>query len=77
MASAGVIQFPVPKSEHYSISYNPVTHEVKIPLVPDERFGACVILGVLMDQLIEDGTLDMVDLETVLEGVKIAQKEGG
>jgi hypothetical protein len=74
MADNAVIQFPVPKIERYSINYNPVTHEVEIPLVPDEPLDACIILGVFMDQLLEEGTLDMTDLETTFEGVKLAQQ---
>ena len=69
-----MIPFPVPKTERYSINYNPMTHEIEIPLVPRDRFGACVILGVLMDQLLESGTVDMTDLETTFEGVKLAQQ---
>lgn len=74
MADMSLIHFPAPYEEHYSIKYNPLTHEVIIPEVPDERFDACIILGVFMDQLLEEGTLDMTDLETTLEGVKIAQR---
>lgn len=51
------IPFPAPKTEHYTIDYDPVTHAVDIPLVPDEVMPAVCILAVLIDMLIEAGTL--------------------
>lgn len=74
MARCDVIPFPGPRIEHYEILYNPVTHEVQIPLIPDDTFAAIIILGVWMDMLLGDGTMDLTDLDTVVEGVKIAQK---
>ena len=74
MARCDVIPFPGPWMEHYTIDYNPVTHEVQIPLVPDDTFAAIIILGVWMDMLLGEGTMDLTDLDTVVEGIKIAQK---
>ena len=52
-----VIPFPAPRQEHYWIGYDPVTHAVDIPLVPDEVMPAVCILVVLIELLIEQGTL--------------------
>lgn len=52
-----VISFPAPRIEHYTIDYDPVTHAVDIPLVPDEVMPAVCILVVLIELLIEQGTL--------------------
>jgi len=52
-----VIAFPQPKLERYGIFYDPVSHAVEIPLVPDEVFSAVCILAVLIDALIDAGTL--------------------
>lgn len=54
---SNVIAFPAPKTEHYTIDYDPVTHAVDIPLVPDEVMPAVCILAVLIDVMIESGTL--------------------
>ena len=54
---SNVIAFPEPKTEHYTIDYDPVTHAVDIPLVPDEVMPAVCILAVLIDLLIDQGTL--------------------
>lgn len=69
------IPFPTPQLERYEILYNPLTHEVDIPLIPDDAFTAMVILGVFIDMLLEEGTLDMVGLDTTITGVKLAQRE--
>ena len=52
-----VIPFPAPREEHYWIGYDPVTHAVDIPEVPDEVMPAVCILAVFIDLLIEQGTL--------------------
>lgn len=52
-----VIAFPTPQVEHYSIDYDPVTHSVDIPLVPDEPLDGACILAVFIDVLVESGTL--------------------
>lgn len=54
---SNVITFPAPETEHYTIDYDPVTHAVDIPIVPDEVMPAICILAVLIDMLIEEGTL--------------------
>ena len=72
----GVIVSPVPKKEQYQILYNPVTHDVDIPLIPDEPQSAACILSVLIDMLVEEGTLTIEDLETILLAVKMVNKGG-
>ena len=72
----GVIVSPVPKKEQYQILYNPVTHDVDIPLIPDEPQSAVCILSVLIDMLVEEGTLTIEDLETILLAVKMVNKGG-
>ncbi|HVI43147.1 MAG TPA: hypothetical protein VM577_21270 [Anaerovoracaceae bacterium] len=52
-----VIPFPVPQTERYTIDYDPVSHIVDIPLVPDEPQDGMAILAVLIDVMIESGTL--------------------
>lgn len=52
-----VIAFPAPKAEHYTIDYDPVSHKVDIPLIPDDPTDAACILAVLIDMLVEEGTL--------------------
>lgn len=52
-------KFPFPTSlkEHSPIIYNPVTHTVDIPLVPDNPTDGACILAVLIDILIEEGSM--------------------
>jgi hypothetical protein len=66
-----VIPFPVPRQEHYTIDYDPVTHAVDIPLVPDEVMPAVCILAVLIDLLIDQGTL------TADEVMQVAMRAAG
>lgn len=69
------LKFPAPEIERYEILYDPITHKVDIPLVPDDNFAAMVILGVFADMLLEAGSIDITDLDTTIEGVKIAQQQ--
>ena len=69
-----VIAFPAPKLERYEILYDPTTHKVDIPFLPDDNFAAMVVLGVFADMLLEAGSIDITDLDTTIEGVKIARK---
>lgn len=65
---SNVIQFPVDKTEHYTIAYDPVSHAVEIPLVPDEVMSAVCILAVFIDSLIDQGTLTADEvLQVVLQ----------
>ena len=54
---SNVVAFPAPKIERYTISYDPATHAVDIPLVPDSPTDGACILAVLIDVLIDSGTL--------------------
>jgi hypothetical protein len=58
MDNNAVISFPTPKIERYEINYNPVSHAVDIPLVPDDPTDGACILAVFMEILMESGTLD-------------------
>ena len=58
----GVIAFPVPKIEQYQILYNPVTHEVNIPLVPDNVVESTCILYALFHELIDCGSLSAEEI---------------
>ena len=71
-----VLAFPMPKVDRYQINYNPLTHEVEIPLIPDDMHCAADILSVFMDMLVEEGTLTIEDLETILLAVKMVNKGG-
>ena len=64
------IPFPAPAVEHYPIDYDPVTHRVDIPLIPDNSDDGACVLAVLIAQLISEGTMteDQV-LQTVLQAV--------
>lgn len=63
-----VVAFPAPKIERYTINYDPVTHAVEIPLVPDDPTGGACVLAVLIDVLIESGTLTADEaLQTALQ----------
>lgn len=65
---SNVVAFPTPKKERYIIDYDPVTHAVEIPLVPDDPTGGACILAVLIDVLIESGTLTADEaLQTTLQ----------
>ena len=66
-----VIPFPVPQIERYTIDYDPVTHAVDIPLVPDDPTDGACILAVLIDVLIESGTL------TGNEAMQVAAQAAG
>lgn len=57
-----VLAFPVPKIEQYQILYNLVTHEVDIPLVPDNVIEATCILYVLFHELMDAGTLSAEEI---------------
>ena len=57
MADRKLIDFPSPQLEKYEILYDPMTHTVDIPLIPDEVFPAVCILVKLMRMLVEEGTL--------------------
>lgn len=68
MDNHAVIPFPVDRVEHYTIDYDPVSHAVDIPLVPDEFVSAACILAVFIDTLIESGTLTQDEvLQVVLQ----------
>lgn len=60
-----VIPFPVDQVEHYTIDYDPVSHAVDIPLVPDEVMPAVCILDRFIREIIESGTLTADDLNLV------------
>lgn len=62
----GIIQFPIPKVETFVIHYDPITHFVDIPLIPDEPLGGACILAVFIDMLIEQGTLTANDAEQIV-----------
>lgn len=52
-----ILAFPVPKIDQYQIMYDPITHLVDIPAVPDNTQDAACILAVFIDVLIDAGTL--------------------
>ena len=60
-----LLKFPAPEAEHYTIDYDPVTHAVDIPLVPDDVMGAVCITDRWVRELIESGTLDADELNMV------------
>ena len=70
-----VLAFPVPTIERYSINYDPVTRSVDIPLIADASTAAADILSIFMDMLVEEGTLTIKELETILLAVKMVNKE--
>ena len=51
------IPFPKQKIEKYEILYDPETHKVDIPLIPDEVMPAVCILVQFMRMLVDEGTL--------------------
>lgn len=65
---SNAIPFPVPYEEHYTIKYDPASHKVDIDEIPDNHIDGACILAVLIDALIEEGTMteDQV-LQTVLQ----------
>lgn len=62
------ILFPAPYEERYTIKYDPVSHRVDIDEIPDNHIDGACVLAVLIDTLIEEGTMteDQV-LQTVLQ----------
>ncbi|QAT48551.1 hypothetical protein EQM14_01455 [Caproiciproducens sp. NJN-50] len=72
---SNVIPFPVDQSEHYTIDYDPVSHAVDIPLVPDEVMPAVCILVVFIELLIGQGTLTADEiLQVVLQATEFCEK---
>jgi hypothetical protein len=70
-----VAQTPEDRTENYTIGYDPVTHAVRIPLVPDEVMPAVCILVVLIELLIEQGTLTADEvLQVVLQATDFCEK---
>ena len=69
-----LISFPVPHVNHYTIDYDTVTQTASIPLVPEERTEAVHILSVFCAELIDSGTIDVSDIEMVLDTICLALK---
>ena len=67
-----LIPFPVSHINHYTIDYDTVAQTTHIPLVPDERTEAVHILSVFCAELIDSGTIDLSDLETIILAIKKA-----